>query len=193
MPWLPLYADEEDCRVVHDYLNQNEEIAFIVPDGPHRWRATRTVPVMDAVRICLWHVPSGPLPLLHQHPSKTVDSIHDPWSGWTELRTGADSTCPYFGAGHPGIIWLNHQPKALRVPDGIGLSSFECIGNHYAISGNPAPEVTERFWKRLRHWAKKSAVRIPRDGPVDGPHPEIWAFPSALAAFRIGRGRDSNP
>ena len=193
MPWIPFYADEEDFRVIHDYLNQNEEVAFIVSDGPRRWSATHTIPSMDGVRVCLWHVPSGPLPLLHPHPSKTVDSISDSWSGWTELRTGADSTCPYFGAGHPGVIWLNHRPKAQRVPDGIGLSSFEWIGNRYSVIGSPAPKVTEKFWQRLRRWVKKSAVGIPRSGPVNGLHPEIWALSSALAAFRSGRSRDPNP
>lgn len=193
MPWLPLYADEEDFRVVHDYLNQKEDVAFIASDGPRRWRAMHTIPRMDGVRICLWHVPSGRLPLLHPHPSKVVDFICDPWSGWMELRTGAESTCPYFGAGHPGIIWLNHRPTAQLVPNGIGLSSFEWIGNRYSLIGNPAPKATEKFWQSLRRWAKKSAVMIPREGAVDGPHPEIWAFPSALSAFRSGKGRDSNP
>jgi hypothetical protein len=193
MPWLPFYADEEDFIVVHDHLNQDEEIAFIVSDAPRRWRATHTIPHMEGVLLCLWHVPSGPLPLLQLHPSEAVDSIADPWSGWTELRTGADKSCPYFGAGHPGIIWLNHRPKSKRMSDGIGLSSFEWIGNRYSPIGSPAPEVTAKFWRRLRRWAKRSAVIIPRTGALNGAGPEIWAFPSALAAFRSGRGRDSNP
>jgi len=193
MPWIPLYADEEDFRVIHDYLNQSEDIAFIVSDGSRRWRAVQTIPRMDGERVCLWHVPSGSLPLLHPQPSKTVDSISDPWSGWTELRTGADSSCPYFGAGHPGIIWLNQRPVSKRVSGGIALSSFEWIGNRYSLIGSPAPDVTEKVWQRLRRWAKKSAVMIPRSGALDGAHPEILTFPSALAAFRSGRGRDSNP
>jgi len=148
---------------------------------------------MEGERVCLWHVPGRPLPLLHPPPGNTIDSISDPWSGWTELRAGADSTCPYFGAGHPAVIWLNQRPKSKQAPDGIGLSSFEWIGNHYSLIGSPAPEATEKFWQRLRRWVKKSAIMIPRVGAVDGPHPEIWAFPSALAAFRSGRGRDANP
>ena len=193
MPCIPLYADEEDFRVIRDYLNQTEDIAFIVSDGSRQWRATQTIPRMDEARICLWHVPSGSLPLLHPLPSKTVDSISDPWSGWTELRTGADSSCPYFGAGHPGIIWLNQRPVSKRVSDGIGLSSFEWIGNHYSLIGRRAPAVTEKFWQRLRRWVKKSAVMIPRSGALDGVGAEAFAFPSALSAFWNGRGRDLNP
>jgi hypothetical protein len=192
MPWIPIYADEEDFGMVLNFLNQCDEVAFIVSDGPRRWRATQTIPRMGAARICLWHVPSGPLPLLHPPPSKTVDFVEDPWIGWTELRT-VEGNCPYFGAGPTGIIWLDQRPRSKRVPEGIGLSSFGWIGNHYSIIGSRAPEVTERFWQRLRRWAKKNAIKVPRSGAVDGPNPEIWAFPSALTAFRSGRGRDNNP
>jgi hypothetical protein len=104
MPCIPLYADESDFSTIHDYLNQTEEIAFIVSDGLQRWRAVKAVPNMDLGRICLWHMPSGSLPLLHPLPSKTVESISDPWGGWTELRTGADANCPYFGLGDQGIL-----------------------------------------------------------------------------------------
>jgi len=193
MPWIPIYADDTDFQVLHGWLNQNEEIAFVISDGPSRWRAVHTVPSIDSRRICLWHIPSGPLPLLHPHPSKRIDSITDPWSGWSGLRDGADKSCPYFGAGHPGVFWLNHWPHGRREPQNIGLSSFEWIGNRYSVIGSPAPEVTEKFWQRLRRWIKKMAIQIPRSGPVDGEHPEIWAFPSALAAFRNGCSRDSNP
>ena len=193
MPWLPIYADEEDFILIQDYLNQCEEIAFIVSDGEHRWRAKRNLPKFESNRICLWHVLSGSLPLVHPYPSKIIDTISDPWSGWTELRAGADSTCPFFGVGDQGVFWLNYHPKSKRMSDGLALSSFEWIGNHYGLIGHPAPKVTEKFWQRLRNWTKMIAVRIPREGPMDGPKPEIWAFPSAYEALHGGRGRDSNP
>jgi len=112
MPWLPIYADFNDFRTIHDWLNASEELAFLVSDGPNRWRAVRTVPALDPDRVCLWHIPSGALPLLHSHPSLEVSSITDPWRGWQELRTGADASRPYFGAGHPGVIWLNFRPSS---------------------------------------------------------------------------------
>ncbi len=154
------------------------------PKQFHAWKECAFACGMCRVARCL---------CVTQSPSKTVDFISDPWSGWTELRAGADGICPYFGPGHVGIIWLNQRPISRRVSDGVGLSSFEWIGNHYSLIGSRAPEVTEKFWQRLRRWAKKSAVRIPRSGPLDGAHPEIYAFPSALAGFRNGRDRDSNP
>jgi len=193
MPWLPIYADSNDFRTIHDWLNASEELAFIVADGPQRWRAVSTVPSLATDRVCLWHVPSGPLPLLHAQPSREVSSITDPWSGWQELRAGADASRPYFGAGHPGIIWLNHRPISRRSQRGIGLSSYEWIGNHYRDIGNAADAATEVFWRSMRRWTQKHAKKIPRDGPIDGSRAEIFAFPSALAAFESGVERDANP
>jgi hypothetical protein len=193
MPWLPIYADSNDFRVIHDWLNASEELAFIVADGPGRWRAVRSIPVLENDLICLWHVPSGPLPLLHASPSRKVSSITDPWSGWEELRTGVIRSTPYFGAGHPGIIWLNFHPVSQRSSQNIGLSSFEWVGNHYRIIGKSADPLTETLWRSLRRWVQKRAQRIPRSGPLDGPRAEIYALPSALAAFESGVGRDVNP
>ena len=105
MPWLPIYADSNDFRVIHDWLNASEELAFIVDDGPRRWRPVPSIPVLGSARVCLWHVPSGPRQLLHASPSRDVSRITDPWSGWVELCTGAIASTPYFGSGHPGIIW----------------------------------------------------------------------------------------
>lgn len=193
MPWLPIYADANDFRAIHDWLNASEELAFIVSDGPQRWRAVGSVPALDSERICLWHVPSGPLPLLRPSSSRDVGSVTDPWSGWEELRAGADPSHPYFGAGHPGIIWLNHRPVSRRSPRGVGLSSYEWIGNHYRVIGKAADASTEAFWRSMRRWTQKHSRKIPRAGALDGPRAEIFAFPSALAAFESGVERDANP
>ena len=192
MPWLPIYADSCDMERMCDWLNASEEVAFIVPCAPGRWRAVSSVPSFDSDRVCLWHVPSGPLPLLHPHPSKEVGAILDPWSGWQELRIGADPQRPYFGAGHPGVIWLNVRALSRRSAPGIGLSSFEWIGNRYRLIGNAAEASTEKFWRSLRRWVQKQCQKIPRYGPIDGPGAEIFTFPSAQAAFESGVGRDAN-
>jgi hypothetical protein len=46
------------------------------------------------------------LPLLREK-GRPDGVIEDPSVGWSEERTGADPTTPYFGAGHVGIFWLN--------------------------------------------------------------------------------------
>lgn len=193
MPWLPIYADKDDFIGILDWLNSSDEVAFVVPDGPRRWRAITKLDCLSVPRICIWHVPSGPLPLVRPYPDRTVTLIESPQDGWEELRTGADPNTPFFGVGHPGIIWLNHRPVSLRTAGGIGLSSYEWIGNHYRMIGNAAEPVTEAYWKLLRKWTQKQSKKIPRSGALDGAGAEIFAFPSAFREFQSGTPRDDNP
>lgn len=191
LPWLPLYMDEKDAAAFLAELNTDSECAFIVSAGA--WVAcTRLEHLVDG-RYCLWHVPSGPLPLLRAR-GEPVGTVEDPWVGWNEVRSGADRSQPYFGSGHVGIIWWDVRTVSRRIPGGIGLSSFGWIGNHYRVLGRAAAPSTESWWaglrKKLRRW---KARRIPRSGPPDGPRPEVWAMPSALARIQSGAPRDNNP
>lgn len=174
-------------RWLFNALSLEPEVAFLLSVGDKRWAAVQKQAFDGDRRIGLWHVPSGPLPLLRER-GQPESQIEDPFASWTEERTGADPTTPYFGAGHFGVFWLNARTEG-RKRGAIGLSSFEWIGNRYAS----APESTERFWKKLARIIKKQAIRVPRDGAWDGPHPEIWALPEALKQFVIGRERDANP
>jgi hypothetical protein len=192
MPWLPIYAAPDDLESIRAWLNKEPDIAFLVEDGPKRWKAVSAISSLWQPRVCLWHEPSGPLPLLGPGLDDSVSAVADPWAGWTERRAGADPTIPYFGAGHPGVIWLNVRPTG-RSASSIGLSSFEWIGNRYRVIGRPAPELTSRWWQRLQRWIKKSAVQIPRVGPLSGSDCEIWALPEAYHLFQAGTARDNNP
>lgn len=191
MPWLPLYADRTDIAEILSVLNEDENIGFIVADGPKRWKAVSSVGSMPDGRHCLWIHTAGPLPLVGQHgtPDRLVA---DPWSGWQETRTGADSTQPYFGPGSPVVVWFNVRTIG-KTSSGIGLSGFEWIGNHYRVLGNGAPAKAEKWWQSFGRRLKKNAERIPRSGPPDGPQPEIWARPSARARITAGEQRDANP
>ena len=192
MPWLPIYAALEDFSEIHEWLNSSSDLAFIVPDGAGKWRALNSLPSLSLDRYCLWHVQSGPLPLVQVNPQHKDSFVTDPWNGWQELRPGADTNQPFFG-NHPGIIWLNRRPSSFRIPNGVGLSSLEWIGNHFRIIGNPAKVETEALWRSIRRWVQKRAKKVPRNGPIDGPDAEVFAFPSALALFHRGTGRDVNP
>ncbi|WP_207435753.1 hypothetical protein [Sabulibacter ruber] len=101
--------------------------------------------------------------------------ISDPWVGWTEIRPGANTTIPYFGASHPGVIHLQ-----IKITDEgeIPISNFGWIGNHYKIIGNGADKTTEKFWNKLKRMAKKEATHIQRCNDSNGKK-EIFAFPAA--------------
>lgn len=204
-----MYLYEADVKLLLDRLNSDPEIAFIVPVGRpernHKWIA---VPYIEHLRDgshMLWHVPSGPLPLIGPSGPESYTFIPDPWTGWTEQRPGADPTLPFF-VSHPGTIQLElHRWETVynsqgerrfpfdRSPDVVGMSCFGWIGNRYRPIGQAASPATEKWWNRLRHWVTKTATRIPRSGPIKGSELEIYAFPCAYKAIESGKARDDNP
>jgi hypothetical protein len=192
MPWIPMYLAADDVVGVLEMLNADEEVAFLVKDGPNRWKAILSVPTLPPGRIAIWHIPSGPPPLLAADKQQHDGQVQDAFSGWNELLIGADPTTPYFGAGHPGVIWLNlHVSPSERNSVG-GMSSFEWIGNHYRIIGSPAAKTTELWWKSLRRRIQKVSNKVPRQG-LTGQSPEIFAYPAALGLLEKGQWFDANP
>jgi len=86
-----MYLAVDDVAPLSAMLNADEEIAFIVTDGPKRWKAILGLATLPMGRMGMWHIPSGPLPLLARE-EKDDGWVHDPFSGWNELRT--DPTTP---------------------------------------------------------------------------------------------------
>jgi hypothetical protein len=187
MPWLPFYAAEGDLPQVGKHLNASPEVAFVVSRRPGEWVAVKSLESLAPGRYCLWHIPSGPLPLV-RGANEPPGAITDPFAGWSEAKAGANPSLPYFGAGHPGVLWLNIvSTRASR--EGallVGLSSFEWIGNHYKVIGSVARPETEQFWKALRRWLMKLAVKVPRGGPSETTPPEIWSMAGAQSLFAEG-------
>jgi len=188
-----MYLAGADVAVLVEHFDADPIIAWLVGRGPGQWIAQPRHEQLSR-RMGLWHIPSGPLPLLASDWRKgQEDWVTDPWRGWTERRAGADPTVPYFGPGHPGVYWLTlRAPASLNPGEQIGMSTVEWIGNRYRSIEEPAP-ATEAHWKALRRWMAKVARRIPRAGDVDGPHREVFAFPAALEAITSGAHRVSNP
>jgi len=203
MPCLSFFADEVDAKLLLKHLNSDPEIAYLVPDEHTdsmpatgcRWKAVSGVERLHDGNYTLWHVPSGPLPLL------TADSrtrqIEDPWAGWAELRSGHDSADPNFGPAYPGVIrlklWARHRPytaeELATLPavtswwDGgrelLAVSKFEWSGN--SEFGVEVPQ-TRRWWNRLKCWLAKQAATL----ATDHPHMQFYAFPSALSRLKAG-------
>ncbi len=194
MAWLPFYASEKDSLTLLSHLNASEELAFVISNGPGKWIATNTLDALVDGRHCLWHIASGPLPVFRGAKVPSGE-IANPFIGWSEEKPGADPATPYFGAGHPGVFWLNlHSRVSDRVSGEslVGLSSFEWIGNHYKSIGVAAGPETEKCWKRLALWIRTLTVRVPRGGPLQPTPPEIWAFSDAQALFAAGAGGGNN-
>ncbi len=185
-----MYLLQKDVPTLIELLG--EDIALIVSDGERRWRATLDRSHSLDRRNALWHVASGPLPLLRNSRDLPASEVTNPWAGWTEERTGADATTPYFGPGHPGVFWLNLSVRGREPGSACGLSSFEWIGNRYSMIGSPAPAVTLKRWERLRRQIAKISRRVPRGGQGVSAPAEIWAFSAAYAQLEIGRA-DFNP
>ncbi|MCW7503569.1 hypothetical protein [Leptospira paudalimensis] len=190
MPWIPIYLDKEDLKFIINLLNDDSEIAFIVNNGfnkRNKWIAKDKIDDYGLNSYCLWHIPSGPLPLLTEE-SDNIEFILNPFDGWEEKRTGDDSTSPYFGPGHVGIIQFNNKTNIDN--NKIGLSSFEWIGNHYRIIGFPANISTEIWWKKFRKQVSKFSTKI---GRKDEFKPEIFCFSGALRKIKDGMHRSENP
>jgi len=199
VPSLSFFIDKQDLDLLVRRLNADPEIAFIVLDksreSDHRssrwWKAVRTVVVISDGSHSLWHVPAGPLlqvsiptgivPVIGLRPPP----IPDPWEGWFG-PAGFGSGC------HPWIrleLWTRHcsytheerdsgQPLAsfwLDDRDMLVVSDFQWTGNHFG----PAPPQTQRWWKRMRGWIDRTAVRL--EGTSG-----FWAFPSALQKLKNG-------
>ncbi len=198
MPWLPLFLERSDAELLLQRLNEDDEVAFLIANGPKQWKAVKTLSALPDADYSLWHTLGAPLPMLVQGQFAPEGFVDDPWSGWTERCTGDDPTRPYFGAGHPSHVILNVKTRTDGKPhrlagEVIGLSGFQWIGERYKSVGGPGAGPTKQWWNRLKHWVSKNAKKIPREGPVEGQHAEIWAFPSALASIAEGKHRAPNP
>ena len=202
--WLPMYLEPADVARLVGHLDEEPEIAWIVRDGG-RWVAKRRLDRQPLPRMCLWHIPSGPLPLFIPIPStqrpggfgavEHAGLINDPFEGWDDPFRG-ELEEPRFGSP-PGVVWLNLRVKG--GPGGradqaaIGLSSFEWIGRHYAVLGSSPTLATTRWWRALRKWVASCTVRITNAGPLDGPRREAFAFPVALEEINAGTPRSDSP
>lgn len=197
MPSIPFYCAPSDLPALLDLFG--DDIAFIIADGDRRWRAVSVAGSghlpCDGTRTALWHVPSGPLPLMGAEiikPNGLPDveptrDILDPWSGWTEARTGANPSVPYFGAGHGGVFWLDLAMTGREPGSQCGQSSLGWIGKRYP---DGAPQVTVDRWARLRRQIAKATRKAPLGGFRSGKRPTVFTFPHAFETLDIA---DRNP
>jgi hypothetical protein len=159
------------------------------------WKAVPTVPQLADGNHSLWHVPAGPLPLLDEFGETP---IADPWAGWSEERSSADPTKPFFGSSSAEIrltLWTRFHPytqqeksEAFAIDSRwagdeklLSASDLQWIGRRY----RPAPASTHRWWNRMRAWLNRTATRSTSSGVT------FWAFPSSAKRLRSGMRYDA--
>src|SRR3990172_11497294 len=193
MPWIAMYLTTEDVDTLVLMLSKDKEVAFLVPTGPYQWRATLELMPPYPERVAVWHIRSGPLPLVGGEVDHADQPVPDPWAGWTERHTGHDPSTPYFGVGRPNVLWLNLRPKSPEDQHAFGLSSLEWIGNRYRAIGLTAKPETVRWWRLLRRRLTRIAKRVPRGTLSAALPPEVFAFPNAYRYLEVGCSGDPNP
>ncbi len=211
MPWLSMYLVDSDVKMLCTMLNDDPEIALIVPDGPQRWKAQRKVPKLADREHALWHIPSGAVELESKKPKEKPKVVRDPFRGWAARLPEFEHGAPWFGPGPLGIVFLTVRRKAgpasrMFTPmyqrawsapanEVIGRSDFYWVGNYYSIVSKKykAPPVTQLWWQSLRRRVAKIAVQVPSEGALDRGTKSIWAFPGALERIREGALRADNP
>jgi len=176
MPSVLIYALTPDLRTVVDHLNDDSDIAFIISDGPGRWRAVDHVTDLSAGQHALWLRAHGPLPLVPESPLDPVAPIADPMAGWNERASASSPGVPFFGSD-PSVVWLqvpqfSEQPK-------VPMSAFGWMGDRYRTAGPPAnPEATV-WWRQLKQWIRTRTELVKRGGPTGVGPKDVAAFPEA--------------
>jgi hypothetical protein len=189
MSSILVYAVESDLQVIADYLNEDSDLAFVISDGPRRWRTVNRIDRVTAGHHALWLKPAEPLPLVGRSERERDTPIVDPDGGWEERVASAVPGQPFFGS-HPSVIWLHASTGA---PGLVPMSAFGWIGNRYRAIGQGASPAATKWWRSLQRWIRSQTTVVPRgslqaSGPVD-----VAAFPDALAQLRNGVPGELNP
>jgi|AGTN01.2.fsa_nt_gi hypothetical protein len=181
MPYLGCYLAGDDEKIILNFLNESDEIAFVVPAGRvRRWKTVSTIPELSHGEQSLWHKPGGPLPLF-QGAFDPAESILDPENGFWSQSVDR----PTFGGSDTNVIFLHFRPVIVDKVTGeitLNVSDFSWVGNYFSISGHPAPAATEKWWKQLRRFVKKHAIKVKRECYPDG----AFAFPDAQRLIAKG-------
>ena len=190
---MPLYLTGDDVGLLISHFNEDDEVAWLVPDGWGRWFAREQVEEL-CERAVLWHWSRGPLPLPGADGDGSGQRVADPFAGWDDPQPWRGRTVPDFG-GHPGVYDLRITPSDspyLKRPGQAGLSSISWTANYYSATGRSPHPLTERHWKAFRRWMAKAAAPLRlQEGSRRQPLP--YAFPRALSAIEAGTPYETVP
>jgi hypothetical protein len=213
MPALAFFAaDADDVGILLRHLNEDPELAFLVPVPPigplpapssgvgnpvlegQGWQAVRQVTSLGDGQHLLWHLPAGDL--LERVPSRKLvpppgTRIADPWSGWRGRSWVLDGryVIPEVqaGPGDSGIVRLELRTRYCLSPEEshhMGTAEILwCSIFHWLGSRYaPARKETSRWWDRLKGRFGRTTVKL-----VDPTGRQVfYAFPSALRRLKSG-------
>jgi len=191
-----LYMTEKDAPILLEWLNSEENIAWIVKTKQqatkYHWRAIQSLEKLAPYDYCLWRADAYRLTI----PSGSLDVedavVVDPFSGWSQtLPNNENARTPWFGALHPGPYRLNARFEGAEAKGAIARSDFSWTGNHFRLIGHGADPTSYKWWQRLRRFLGKSAIPIP--WPPDAKRNGAYAFPDAYVARGDGVHLDINP
>jgi len=185
MRWMHFYASTADLPLVQDTVAADADLALLASEKGNWWKATLDVTLAGDGRYALWHVPTGPLPLMPGDGGDATAMIDDPFGGWRQLRFSDLDGRPFFDSS-PGVLWLDLHTKAKQPGCNLGMSSIDWIGNRFWALGRTAPEVTKKRWNKLRRDFSRLGPRVPRGGINEEGKPEVIALPGALEMLREG-------
>ncbi|NJL38552.1 MAG: hypothetical protein HC840_01455 [Leptolyngbyaceae cyanobacterium RM2_2_4] len=210
MPWLPFFADDQDAEILLNWLNSEDEIAFIVLEQDQdscqrRWKAVNTLARFTEQNYSLWYIPAGSLFLKTDMKQCEID----PWKGWIEKRPNSHSRPTCFGRGSSAEVRLElrlrHRPYSeeerrslpqlvsyyIGNTDLLPISSFQWVDNYYT-----APSQTWHWWTRLTTWMAQNTTKIDEfpDRDENGQLEKLsfWAFPSAFSKLKNGMAYYAN-
>jgi hypothetical protein len=177
MPYLAFFVTGDDLPILIERLNQEEEVAYLIPQEPstsltHRSRAVGAVQTLADGEHALWFVPGG-----------------------LEQQSGGPPEVPFIGISPPEHIrltlWTRHLPYTLKERitrralngfwDGkelLAASDFQ-FGAH---GGYVMPAAQKRWFARMKTWIARAAVKLEAEGSPG----QFYAFPFALALLKRG-------
>jgi hypothetical protein len=185
-----MYALAPELRTIVEYLNEDANVAFIVADGPRRWRAVERVGDLAPGHHAIWLRAHGPLPLVESPGVEPSATIADPMAGWDERVPASTPAMPFFGSD-PAVVWA-HVPR-FDEHTSVPMTAFGWIGDRYRGIDHGASAAARQWWRRLQKWIRSRTEIVRRGGP-DGTGPkDVAAFPDALARLQSGVPGDLNP
>jgi hypothetical protein len=195
VPSIELYLDMPDLSLLQEFLNNEGDLAFIIPSSDGTFEMKDSVTLEPNHKYTLWHVPSGDVPVdcCDVQGRIVVDPIRGVRPGAIDLRLEVSP------GKYQQLVRRSqgdgYELKLFDDPTAIGRSHFGWLGNKFKLVGKGALPSTVRWWQRLRRWVSKHGHRVTWTGELEGPKSElrVWAFPFAYAALKLGRPRSVNP